>query len=104
MKVHISTAPINRLAEARLGKIRIIFSLRRTSWFSLSRRLVLFSRLCPLSITAFSFMEGNVLIRLVILIVQYLIVPLAIAFVTHTIFTRMNLYNDDVFKFVGEEE
>ena len=54
-------------------------------------------------ITAFSFMEGNVMIRLVILIVQYLVVPLARAFVTHTIFTRMNLYNDDVFKFVGDE-
>ena len=41
----IRTAPINRLAEAWLGKIRMIFSLLRTSWFRRSRRLVLFSRL-----------------------------------------------------------
>lgn len=43
------------------------------------------------------------MIRLVILIVQYLVVPLAIAFVTHNLFTRMNFYNDDVFKFSGDE-
>lgn len=43
----IRTAPINRLAESRLGKIRMIFSLRRISWFSLSRRLVLLRRLWP---------------------------------------------------------
>ena len=41
----IRTAPINRLAEAWLGKIRMIFSLLRTFWFRRSRRLVLFSRL-----------------------------------------------------------
>lgn len=55
-------------------------------------------------ITAFNFMEGNAIVRIGILVIQYLIVPLAIAFVTHTIFTRMNLYEDDVFRFVGEEE
>lgn len=54
-------------------------------------------------ITAFSFMEGNVMIRLLVLIVQYLVVPLAIAFITHHLFTRMNLYNDDVFKFMGND-
>lgn len=43
------------------------------------------------------------MIRLVILIVQYLVVPLAIAFVTHNLFTRMNFYNDYVFKFSGDE-
>lgn len=54
-------------------------------------------------ITAFSFMKGNVMIRLLVLIVQYLVIPLAIAFVTHILFTRMNLYNDDVFKLMGNE-
>jgi len=49
----IRTAPINRLADARLGKIRIIFSLLRTSWFSRSRRLVLFSRLWPFPMTVY---------------------------------------------------
>lgn len=43
------------------------------------------------------------MIRLLVLIVQYLVVPLAIAFVTHILFTRMNLYNDDVFKLMGNE-
>lgn len=54
-------------------------------------------------ITAFNFMESSILMRLIILVVQYLIVPLGVAFITHTLFTRMNLYNDDVFRFVGEE-
>jgi len=55
-------------------------------------------------ITAFSFMESSVIVRLIILVIQYLIVPLGIAFITHTVFTRMDLYTDDVFKFIGEEE
>lgn len=55
------------------------------------------------AVTAFSFMEGNIMIRLVILIVQYLVVPLAIAFVTYNLFTRMSFYNDDVFIFSGDE-
>ncbi len=52
-------------------------------------------------ITAFSFMEGNIVSRIIILIIQYLIVPLGMAFITHNIFTRMNLYQDEVFKFEG---
>ncbi|SDI98816.1 PTS transporter subunit IIC [Dolosicoccus paucivorans] len=52
-------------------------------------------------ITALSFMEGNVLVNIGILILQYLIVPLGIAIVTHHLFTGMNLYNDNVFKFSG---
>ena len=46
-------------------------------------------------------MEGNIVSRIIILIIQYLIVPLGMAFITHNIFTRMNLYQDDVFKFEG---
>lgn len=38
------------------------------------------------------------MIRLVILIVKYLVVPLAIAFVTYNLLTRMSFYSDDVFK------
>ncbi|HEY4537846.1 MAG TPA: PTS sugar transporter subunit IIC [Erysipelothrix sp.] len=55
-------------------------------------------------INAFSFMEGNVVVKIVILLVQYLVVPLGIAMITHTIFTKMGLYEDEMYTFAGAEK
>lgn len=55
-------------------------------------------------INAYTFMEGNAFVSIMILIVQYLIVPLGIAMITHTIFTKMNLYTDDMYKFAGSDK
>ena len=49
-------------------------------------------------------MEANVFVSVMILIVQYLIVPLGIAMITHTIFIKMNLYTDDMYKFAGSDK
>lgn len=54
-------------------------------------------------INAYNFMSGTPLVKIGILIVQYLIVPLGIAMITHTVFTKMNLYNDDIFKVETKE-
>ena len=50
-------------------------------------------------INAFSFMDGNPAMKIIILLVQYLVVPLGMAFITHTIFTKLNLYKDEMFTF-----
>jgi len=55
-------------------------------------------------INAYTFMDGNAFVSIIILIVQYLIVPLGIAMITHTIFTKMNLYTDDMYKFAGSDK
>lgn len=55
-------------------------------------------------INVYTFMEANVFVSVMILIVQYLIVPLGIAMITHTIFTKMNLYTDDMYKFAGSDK
>ncbi|GEQ62044.1 membrane protein [Vagococcus lutrae] len=55
-------------------------------------------------INAYSFMDQSPLVNILILVVQYLIVPLGIAIITHTIFIKMNLYKDDIFTFAGENK
>lgn len=55
-------------------------------------------------INVYTFMEANVFVSVMILIVQYLLVPLGIAMITHTIFTKMNLYTDDMYKFAGSDK
>ena len=52
-------------------------------------------------ITALSFMEGSIIVNIGILLLQYLVVPLGMAMITHHLFTGMKLYTDDVFKFAG---
>lgn len=49
-------------------------------------------------INAYSLMPGATITKLIILVVQYLVVPLAIAVVTHTIFVKMDLYDNEIFK------
>lgn len=49
-------------------------------------------------INAYSFMETSAIASVLILIVQYLVVPLGMAIVSHTIFTKMGLYDYDLFK------
>lgn len=53
-------------------------------------------------INAYTFMEGSAVINIVILLVQYLVVPLGIAIITHTIFTKMGLYEDEMYLFAGD--
>ncbi|CAM3638173.1 PTS transporter subunit IIC [Erysipelothrix urinaevulpis] len=53
-------------------------------------------------INAYSFMSGSSIVNIGILIVQYLVVPLGIAIITHTIFTKMGLYKDEMYKFAAE--
>ncbi len=48
-------------------------------------------------INAYSFMETSPLVSTGILIIQYLVVPLGMAILTHTIFTKMGLYEDKLF-------
>lgn len=48
-------------------------------------------------INAYGFMTASPIVRIAILLVQYLVVPLGMAIITHTIFTKMKLYNDDVY-------
>lgn len=48
-------------------------------------------------INAYGFMTGSPIVRIAILVVQYVVVPLGLAIITHTIFTKMNLYKDDVY-------
>ncbi|AGN23942.1 PTS sugar transporter subunit IIC [Erysipelothrix amsterdamensis] len=50
-------------------------------------------------INAYSFMTATPVVRIIILLVQYLVVPLGIAMVTHTIFTKMDLYKNEIFTF-----
>lgn len=55
-------------------------------------------------INAYAFMEGSSLVNIVILLVQYLIVPLGIAMITHTVFTKMGLYEDSMYTFAGADK
>lgn len=55
-------------------------------------------------INAYSFMESNPLVSILILVIQYLVVPLTIAIITHTIFTKMGLYKDDMYEFAGADK
>lgn len=56
-------------------------------------------------INAYSFMETSAVTSILILLVQYLVVPLGMAILTHTIFTKMGLYDDKLFTVdSGEEE
>ena len=56
-------------------------------------------------INAYSFMETSAVTSILILLVQYLVVPLGMAILTHTIFTKMGLYEDKLFTVdSGEEE
>ena len=55
-------------------------------------------------INAYTFMEGNALLNIGILVIQYLVVPLGIAVITHTIFTKAGLYKDDIFTFAGADK
>ncbi|MFC6347804.1 PTS transporter subunit IIC [Vagococcus carniphilus] len=55
-------------------------------------------------INAYSFMTGSPIINIGILLIQYLVVPLGIAIVTHTVFTKMGLYKDEIFTFAGENK
>ncbi|WP_246449165.1 PTS transporter subunit IIC [Erysipelothrix inopinata] len=48
-------------------------------------------------INAYSFMETSPLVSTGILVIQYLVVPLGMAILTHTIFTKMGLYEDKLF-------
>lgn len=49
-------------------------------------------------INAFAFMEGSTISKVLILIIQYVIVPLGSAAITHTIFTKAGLYTNDIYK------
>ena len=56
-------------------------------------------------INAFGFMDSNALVSIGILVIQYLVVPLGMAIVTHTIFTKMGLYENKLFTVdTGEEK
>lgn len=48
-------------------------------------------------INAYSFMETSPIMSVGILLVQYLVVPLGMAIILHTVFTKMGLYSFDVF-------
>lgn len=48
-------------------------------------------------INAFGYMETSPLISIGILVIQYLVVPLGMAIITHNIFTKMGLYKDELF-------
>lgn len=50
-------------------------------------------------INAYSFMDSTPLVKIGILIIQYLVVPLGIAVITHTVFTKMKLYSNNIYKF-----
>lgn len=50
-------------------------------------------------INAYALMsETSPMMRIVILVIQYLIVPLGVAAITHTLFTKMNLYSKDIYE------
>lgn len=49
-------------------------------------------------INAFSLMDGSPLAKILILIVQYVVVPLGIAIITHEVFTRMGLYSEEIYE------
>lgn len=56
-------------------------------------------------INAYSFMEASPIINVGILLIQYLVVPLGMAIVLNTVFTKMGLYDYDLFHVkTGEEE
>ncbi len=52
-------------------------------------------------INAYKYMEGSFATNIIILVLQYLVIPLGIAIITHTIFTKMGLYEDDMYKYAG---
>lgn len=49
-------------------------------------------------INAYNFMESSVLVNVGILVIQYLVVPLGVAMLTHTLFTKIGLYDDSLFE------
>ncbi|MDK6291383.1 MULTISPECIES: PTS transporter subunit IIC [Aerococcus] len=54
-------------------------------------------------INAYYFMDGNVVVNILVLCLTYVVVPLAISIITHQTFTRMGIYDESIYVYHAPE-
>lgn len=53
-------------------------------------------------INAYAFMDHGLLINIIIILIQFLVIPIATAAITHELFVKMNLYTNEIYHFTSE--